>query len=79
MIRLILSGKAIAILLAAVFLAGIVGVCDELGIRVIAEGIETPAERDCLSDAGVDLMQGYLFAKPAFRSLAVLNQAGMSA
>lgn len=51
-------------------LSGIVGVCEELGIRVIAEGIETRAERDCLLDAGIELMQGFLFAPPAFRALA---------
>lgn len=39
--------------------------CRELGIVVTAEGIETPEERDELAIAGCDLMQGYLFAKPA--------------
>jgi EAL domain-containing protein (putative c-di-GMP-specific phosphodiesterase class I) len=39
--------------------------CDELGILVIAEGVETPAERDMLVQLGCDLFQGYLFAKPA--------------
>jgi EAL domain-containing protein (putative c-di-GMP-specific phosphodiesterase class I) len=53
-------------------LAGIMSVCTELGIRVIAEGIETPGERDCLSDAGIHLMQGFLFARPAFRELAAV-------
>jgi EAL domain-containing protein (putative c-di-GMP-specific phosphodiesterase class I) len=38
--------------------------CGELGMRVIGEGIETPAERDALLDAGCDLMQGYLFGRP---------------
>jgi EAL domain-containing protein (putative c-di-GMP-specific phosphodiesterase class I) len=36
----------------------------ELGIIVTGEGIETPDERDELAQAGCDLMQGYLFAKP---------------
>lgn len=49
--------------------AGIVSICASLGIRVLAEGIETPAERDCLRDAGISLMQGYLFSRPAFQSL----------
>ena len=43
--------------------------CRELGTQVIAEGVETVAERDCLRDLGVELMQGYLFAKPAFKQL----------
>lgn len=38
----------------------------ELGIRVIAEGIETEAEFHCLRELGVELFQGYLLAKPAF-------------
>jgi len=38
--------------------------CKELGIVVIAEGIEVPEERDELARAGCNLMQGYLFAKP---------------
>jgi len=38
--------------------------CKELGILFIAEGIETREERDALVQAGCDLMQGYLFARP---------------
>lgn len=50
---------------------GLMQTCDDLGIQVIAEGIETADERDCLYDAGIRLMQGYLFAKPAFQALAL--------
>jgi EAL domain-containing protein (putative c-di-GMP-specific phosphodiesterase class I)/CheY-like chemotaxis protein len=35
-----------------------------LGITVIAEGVETMAERDTLVEIGCDLFQGYLFAQP---------------
>jgi EAL domain-containing protein (putative c-di-GMP-specific phosphodiesterase class I) len=38
--------------------------CDELGMMVIAEGVETPSERDMLVALGCDLLQGYLFARP---------------
>jgi EAL domain-containing protein (putative c-di-GMP-specific phosphodiesterase class I) len=38
--------------------------CKELGIQVIAEGIEEEEERDELLRAGCDLMQGYLFGRP---------------
>jgi EAL domain-containing protein (putative c-di-GMP-specific phosphodiesterase class I) len=38
--------------------------CDELNILVVAEGVETIAERDTLVDLGCDLLQGYLFARP---------------
>jgi len=43
-------------------------VCFELGIDVIAEGIETVEEYGWLANAGVRLFQGYLFAKPAFEA-----------
>lgn len=39
--------------------------CRELGSKVVAEGVETVAERTVLVDLGIDLLQGYLFAKPA--------------
>lgn len=51
----------------------IVHLCTEMSIQVVAEGIETPAERDFLFDQGISLMQGYLFAKPAFRSAAQVD------
>ena len=35
------------------------------GRRVLAEGIETEAQRAFMVDLGVDLMQGFLFARPA--------------
>lgn len=53
----------------------LVRLCADMGIQVIAEGIETEAERDFLHHAGIDLMQGYLFAKPAFKAAAVLSDA----
>ncbi|QBK05911.1 EAL domain-containing protein [Hylemonella gracilis] len=52
-----------------------VALCEDMGIQLIAEGIETPAERDFLSDVGICLMQGYLFARPAFRSAARIDPA----
>jgi EAL domain-containing protein (putative c-di-GMP-specific phosphodiesterase class I)/CheY-like chemotaxis protein len=39
--------------------------CNDLKISVVAEGVETTAERDALIDLGIDLLQGYLFARPA--------------
>ncbi len=38
--------------------------CGEMGILVVAEGVETEAERDTLDLIGCPLMQGYLFGKP---------------
>ena len=36
----------------------------DMGMTVVAEGVETREERDCLVDLGCDLLQGFLFAKP---------------
>jgi EAL domain-containing protein (putative c-di-GMP-specific phosphodiesterase class I) len=38
--------------------------CKDLGIVVVAEGIEVAEERDTIIELGSDLLQGYLFAKP---------------
>ncbi|MCC6624735.1 MAG: EAL domain-containing protein [Deltaproteobacteria bacterium] len=38
--------------------------CHGMGMQVVAEGVETIAERDVLVDLGCDLFQGYLFARP---------------
>jgi EAL domain-containing protein (putative c-di-GMP-specific phosphodiesterase class I) len=40
-----------------------------LNITPLAEGIETKAEMVWLRDAGIELMQGYLFAKPLLEKL----------
>jgi EAL domain-containing protein (putative c-di-GMP-specific phosphodiesterase class I) len=40
-----------------------------LGIKVIAEGVERKSEALVLRRLGIVLMQGYLFAKPAFEAL----------
>lgn len=55
---------------------GMVRVCRELDVQVIAEGVETPAERDFFLGEGVTLMQGYLFARPEFR--AITSAASMA-
>ena len=49
---------------------GVVRICDELGIQIIVEGIETIGECLFLKDLGVGLMQGYLFSKPLFEACA---------
>jgi EAL domain-containing protein (putative c-di-GMP-specific phosphodiesterase class I)/CheY-like chemotaxis protein len=38
--------------------------CEELGVVLVAEGVEVAEERDCLTRLGGDLYQGYLFARP---------------
>lgn len=49
--------------------AAMVGLCRDLAIEVIAEGVETEAELRTLQAMGIDLFQGYLFAKPGFKTL----------
>ncbi|MDO9214427.1 MAG: EAL domain-containing protein [Methylococcales bacterium] len=53
---------------------GIVHMCHQLKIKVLAEGIETKAERNFLVDSGVTLMQGYLFCKPAFQAIGQIDE-----
>jgi EAL domain-containing protein (putative c-di-GMP-specific phosphodiesterase class I) len=38
--------------------------CRDLNTEIIAEGVEVAEERDCLTQLGGDLYQGYLFAPP---------------
>ena len=42
----------------------IIVMAHKLGMRVIAEGIETQEQRDLLAAAGCDYGQGYLFSRP---------------
>ncbi len=42
----------------------IIVMAHKLGLKVIAEGIETVQQRDLLLSAGCDYGQGYLFSKP---------------
>ncbi len=47
---------------------GVVQICTELGIRIIAEGVETVEEYQFLQRLGIRLMQGFLFSKPLFEA-----------
>jgi EAL domain-containing protein (putative c-di-GMP-specific phosphodiesterase class I) len=42
----------------------IVSVSREMGIAVVAEGIETVSEKQAMTELGCDLMQGFLFRRP---------------
>ena len=52
----------------------IIGLADSMGLAVIAEGVETDAQRELLLGQGCNDYQGYLFSCPlpidAFESLA---------
>ena len=54
----------------------IVQVCLDLGIDVVAEGIETNEEFRWLAGVGVRLFQGYLFAKPGFETVPSVRLPG---
>ncbi|HTX50034.1 MAG TPA: EAL domain-containing protein [Caulobacteraceae bacterium] len=64
---------------SATLVHAVVSIGAALGMKVVAEGVETEAQRKFLKVAGVHAMQGYLFAKPepveALRArLAVLRE-----
>jgi len=48
---------------------GIIRTCQDLGIDIIAEGIETDSEYQWFCEEGIEIFQGYLFAKPGFEYL----------
>lgn len=51
---------------------GILGVCTQLGIEAVAEGIELAEELAVLRDLGIRLFQGFWFARPGFESLPTI-------
>ena len=51
----------------------LVGLAKELGITLLAEGVETAAELKVLKEAGISLFQGYYFAKPKLESFTVAS------
>ncbi|MDQ3160010.1 MAG: EAL domain-containing protein, partial [Pseudomonadota bacterium] len=53
---------------------GIVATCRQLGCEPLGEGVETAAEYRVLRDMGINLFQGYLFAKPGLETLPVVSE-----
>lgn len=53
----------------------VVNLCDDLRLSVVAEGIETDEELECLRAAGVRLVQGYYFDRPRRLSEIPLGRA----
>lgn len=45
--------------------------CDEMGIELIAEGVETREEYETLRSLGLNRFQGYWFARPGFETLPI--------
>ncbi len=52
----------------------ILDVCNGLNIKVISEGIETAGELAVMVDFGVNLYQGYYFARPLFENLPAIPE-----
>ena len=46
------------------FLASSITLGKDLGLSVVAEGVETEGEWDLMAEHGVDIVQGYFVAKP---------------
>ena len=64
---LLLAGGALAAPAAELreaLVASVGAMCRDLGILVVAEGIETEAERATLVELGCDLLQGFLIGMP---------------
>jgi diguanylate cyclase (GGDEF)-like protein len=54
----------------------VIGIGQALGLKVVAEGVETPGQRELLAHAGCDMAQGFLFtqALPAAELVAWLER-----
>lgn len=49
----------------AVLYRSVLVICEQLGLEVIAEGVETSAQADTILSAGCTVAQGYRFGRPA--------------
>ena len=45
-------------------LKALVGVCRELGMHTLSEGVETKEQQEFLSEIGCEMLQGFFFYKP---------------
>jgi EAL domain-containing protein (putative c-di-GMP-specific phosphodiesterase class I) len=63
----------------ATFVKHLVGLCGELGIRTLAEMVETAACEDAVKEAGVDMGQGWYYGAPADKPQWPVAEASKSA
>ncbi len=54
----------------------VIGIGKALGLQVVAEGVETPGQRELLARAGCDMAQGFLYTRalPADELVAWLER-----
>lgn len=52
---------------------GVLQVSNEISATIIAEGVETQEELAVLESLGIELFQGFYFAKPCFQDLATVT------
>jgi len=63
---------------ATAIIRAIVGLGEALGMAIVAEGVETCAQRDALVLAGCTHLQGYLFSRAvSSASIAALEASGL--
>jgi EAL domain-containing protein (putative c-di-GMP-specific phosphodiesterase class I) len=60
-------------------LKALVALAKEIGVELIAEGVETQAEAVWLGRAGIHLQQGYFHARPSLEKLATGLEPGLAA
>ncbi len=70
-VRDILSGSSDAIIARTIVALG-----QSLGLKVIAEGVETAAQRDFLVSMGCEAFQGYHFGRPVSADQLLTNPMG---
>ena len=63
----------------ATFIRHLVSMCAELGVKTLAEMVETPQVEDAVRQAGVDFGQGYLYGAPTPRPAAPPSRTGAAA
>jgi EAL domain-containing protein (putative c-di-GMP-specific phosphodiesterase class I) len=56
---------------------GILAMAKQTGITTLAEGVETEQEWQYIKQAGIDLVQGYYFGRPASEPIQQLSQANV--
>jgi EAL domain-containing protein (putative c-di-GMP-specific phosphodiesterase class I) len=57
---------------------GVIRTCLDLGIDILAEGVETEDEFHWCYNEGIEIFQGYLFGKPLFEKLGQVEIANLN-